>query len=155
MRWLLKRRAVRKVGKDGIHFESDVFVAPELNGLAGEAVQVAYRAHDLREVDVYRDGDFLCTAQPRETLTAEDRVAFLAARKEDRKRATSERRKASRRQRVRYIAAGLADPPAPARRHGTMGKPRAQRKLTTPTKRPPHKLLGLDKYNDEEDKPDA
>lgn len=155
LRWLRKRRQLRHIGKDGIHFQSLIFTAPELQGLVGEEVEVAYETSDLREIDVYREGEFLCMARPRETLSADERLAFLAARKEAGRRSSNARRKASNRQRLKYAAAGLTTPVVLGGKRDIHGKPRPQRKLTAPTGGRVSDLLGLDKYLKEGESGDA
>jgi putative transposase len=154
LRLLLKRRAVRKIQKEGIHFQSDVFWADELNGLVSEEVEIAYWGLGWREIDVYRDRAFLCTARPKSELSASERVRFLQKRKEDKKRSATERRKASRRQRLRYITEGLGDGSGYRRRDVT-GKPREQRRPAAPEKKPPNPLLGLDEHRTEPRDTDA
>ena len=61
LRWLLLEERTRKVAKSGIRFHCLDFVAPELNGLVGETVDVRYRPHDDTSIEVFRNGAHLCT----------------------------------------------------------------------------------------------
>lgn len=100
-RWLLKSRAERRVGKDGVHHGGLTYFAPELNGLVGERVEVAFMPHDPREVELYRDGRWLATAKPQDELTAADRERALDRRRDDAAELARRARRARRRARVR------------------------------------------------------
>ena len=67
-----------------MHFERVRFIAPELNGLVGERIQVRYIPHDLRQIEIFR-GDTCCAPPTRRTdqLTAEQRSAVLERRHAD------------------------------------------------------------------------
>jgi putative transposase len=81
LRWLLLADVERTVNKDGVHFEGLRFIAGELNGLVGEKVQVRYTPHDLRQIEIFRGDEWLATAYPQGTLSAEQRDAVLARRR--------------------------------------------------------------------------
>lgn len=97
-RWMLRAREEHVINKDGIHHRRHVYFAPELSGLGGEKVEIAFMPHDLRSVDVYRDGRFLATAVDQQRLTDEERHAVLERRRADmaaiRKRVAKARRAA-------------------------------------------------------------
>jgi putative transposase len=83
LRWTLlagKRRIIRT---SGVSFNGLSYVAAELNGLVGEAVEVRYLPHDARSVEIFRNGEHVCTAKPQGTLTEEERAAVLARRRAD------------------------------------------------------------------------
>jgi putative transposase len=101
LRWLLLADATRTINKDGIHFGGLVFIAGELNGLVGEQVQVRYTPHDLRQIEVFRGDEWLCTALPQGQLSEEERAAVLARRREDAAELGRRQRRASRRARAR------------------------------------------------------
>ena len=82
-RWMLKAREERVVAKDGIHHRRRVYFAPELCGLAGTRVEIAFMPHDLRSVDIYHERRFLATAAAQEDLTEEQKRAALARRRAD------------------------------------------------------------------------
>lgn len=154
LRGIVLPKKSRKVLKDGIHFERLIFFAPELNNLVGETVEIRYMPHDLREVEVLHDGEFVCAARPQKALTEDEWTRFLAKRKQDLKRASSLRRAASRRARSRLAPitdsdrieeAGSADA-SEARRDGGLrtGDLRGQGSA---------ELLGLDGLNEPLDDP--
>jgi putative transposase len=68
--------------------------------------------HDDRSVEVYLHGEFLCTAYPRDRLTAEQTAEFLVHAAAERKRHGRERRKATARARSTLVP--LTDGTAPA-----------------------------------------
>ena len=117
-RWMLRAREEHVINKDGIHHRRRVYYAPELNGLAGGHVEIAFMPHDLRTVDVYVDGQFLATAVDQERLADDERRAALAADATAiRKRAAKARRAA--RLRIAPITTPgeideLGTPPGPA-----------------------------------------
>ena len=83
LRWMLMADATRKVLKDGIHFGSEIFVAPALTSVGGETIQVRYMPHDLRSIEVFKHDDgWLCTAYPQDQLSPEDAAAVLEQRQE-------------------------------------------------------------------------
>lgn len=100
LRWLLLADVERTVNKDGVHFQGLRFIAPELNGLVGEKVQVRYMPHDLRRIEIFRGDEWLATAYPQGTLSAEQREAVLARRRADAAELGRRQRRASRRARA-------------------------------------------------------
>jgi putative transposase len=101
VRYLFQDAEQRTIQKDGIHFRSVTFVAAELNGLVGERVEVRFRPHDRRWINVYADGRFLCTAYPQDMLSDEEQQAVIERRREDAAELRARRDKARRRARVR------------------------------------------------------
>ena len=93
--WLLGRRETRRVGKDGINFRTRKFVAPELNAVVGELVEVRFKDDDLREIEVYREGEHIATARPQESLSATERLALVEQRKRDRRQSSLDRSRAT------------------------------------------------------------
>ena len=51
LRWMLLADLTRPVLKDGVHFESAIFIAPELTRIGGKTVEVRYMPDDLRSID--------------------------------------------------------------------------------------------------------
>jgi putative transposase len=100
LRWMLMGDTERTINKDGVHFEGLRFIAPELNGLVGEKVQVRYMPHDLRQIEVFRGDEWLASAYPQGTLSAEQRDAVLARRRADAAELARRQRRASRRARA-------------------------------------------------------
>lgn len=100
LRWMLMGDAERTIGKDGIHFDGLRFIAPELNGLVGERVQVRYTPHDRRQIEVFRGDAWLATAHPQDLLSDEQQAAVLERRRADAAEAGKRRRRASRRARA-------------------------------------------------------
>lgn len=72
----------RTVEKDGIHFNSDTFIAPELTRIGGTVIEVRYMPHDQRSIDVFTENGWLCTAYPQDELTREQADAVIRARRE-------------------------------------------------------------------------
>lgn len=104
LHWMLLADAERTINKDGIHFGGVRFLAAELNGRVGQRVQVRYSPHDLRQIEVFLADEWLVTAYPQETLTAEQRAAVLDRRRAD--AAELARRRQTPRQPRRSRAAG-------------------------------------------------
>jgi putative transposase len=82
LRWMLMADQTRRVNKDGIHFGGEVFLAAELAGHGGARVEVRYMPHDLRRIEVFTDGGWLCTACPQGQLSREQADAVVAQRRE-------------------------------------------------------------------------
>lgn len=99
LRYLLLAGVERKVGKDGIRFNGHAYLAPELYGRGGEVLEVRYMPHDERWIEVYRRGEYLCTAHPSAQLTPEQREAFREHARSEAERLGRERRRAARRAR--------------------------------------------------------
>lgn len=108
LRWLLLADVERTVNKDGVHFGGLRFIAGELNGLVGEKVQVRYTPHDLRQIEIFRGDQWLATAYPQGTLSAERRDAVLARRRADAGELARRQRRASRR--ARAVLAPITEP---------------------------------------------
>lgn len=100
LRWMLMADVERTINKDGVHFGRVRFMAPELNGLVGERVQVRYTPHDLRQIDVFRGDRWLATAYPQDQLTPEQRDAVLERRRADATATARLQRAASRKARA-------------------------------------------------------
>ncbi len=97
LRWMLMADETRVVNKDGIHFEADVFIAPEIVKRGGETVQVRYMPHDLRSIEVFTESGWLCTAYPQDRLTRAQADAVIehrraAARQMGRRKAAATRK---------------------------------------------------------------
>lgn len=99
LRWMLMADVERTVNRDGVHFGGVRFLAPELNGLVGERLQVRYAPHDLRSIELFRGDVWLGTAFAQDTLTAEQRQAVLERRRADAAELGRRQRRASRRAR--------------------------------------------------------
>lgn len=80
---MLKARETRRIQKDGIHHRGRIYFAPEISGLGGELVLLAFMPHDLRTVDVYYQDRFLATAIDQAELTGGQKNAALARRRAD------------------------------------------------------------------------
>lgn len=112
LRHLLLAADEATIGKYGIRRQKLDYVAPELQGRGGEKVQIRFMPHDQRSIEVYRGGEFLCTAYPRDRLTAEQTTAFLAHAASERKRHGQQRRAATARARSTLVP--LTDGATPA-----------------------------------------
>ena len=100
LRWMLMADVTRTVNRDGVHFDGVRFIAPELNELVGERVEVRYTPHDLRQIEVFRDDRWLATAYPQDTLSPEQRDAVLERRRNDAAELARHHRRARRRARA-------------------------------------------------------
>ncbi|MDA8063873.1 MAG: transposase family protein, partial [Actinomycetota bacterium] len=73
-----------KVSKNGIRFDRIDWTAPEITGVVSRMVEIRYLPHDRSFVEVFLDGDHLCTAHPQHGLTADQEQDIIARRKEQR-----------------------------------------------------------------------
>lgn len=112
LRHLLLGAGEAMIGKYGIRRNKLDYVAPALQGRGGQRVEVRFMPHDDRSIEVYLEGQFLCTAYPRDQLTPEQTTEFLAAAAAERKRHGRERRKATARARATLVP--LTDGTTPA-----------------------------------------
>ena len=80
-RALLAARKEVMVRRYGITHNTHRYIAVELHDLVGETVQIAFAPHDDRSIEVYWRGEWLCTALPQETLSSEQQVAVIKARR--------------------------------------------------------------------------
>ncbi|MGH7750015.1 MAG: Mu transposase C-terminal domain-containing protein, partial [Candidatus Dormibacteria bacterium] len=110
LRWTLLGDADRQVITSGIRFHGLNYIAPELNGLVGETVQVRFRPHDDTSIEVFRNGAHLCTAHPQGTLGPEERAAVLARRRADAREQAARQRRATRSTRERLSPITATDP---------------------------------------------
>ena len=101
LRWMLMADQTRVVNKDGVHFGSDIFIAPELTRLGGKTVEVRYMPHDLRWIEVFTEDGWLCTAYPQDQLTREQAEAVIAQRREAAREMGQRKAAASRKARTR------------------------------------------------------
>ncbi len=112
LRHLLLAAGAATIGKYGIRRHKLDYVAPEMQGRGGQCVEIRFMPHDDRSIEVYLDGEYLCTAYPRDRLSAEQTTEFLAQAAAERKRHGRERRKATARARSTLVP--LTDGTAPA-----------------------------------------
>lgn len=80
---MLTAKHLRTVNKNGIRFRTGDYVAAELNRLVGRKVAVRYLPNVELEgqfIEVFDGNEWVCTAFPSHTLTAEQRTALLAER---------------------------------------------------------------------------
>ena len=101
LRWMLLADQTRVVNKDGIHFGSATFIAPELTGIGGRTVEVRYLPHDLRWIEVFTEHGWLCTAYPQDELTPEQAAAVIEQRREAAREMGRRKAAASRKARAR------------------------------------------------------
>ncbi len=69
------------VHKSGVSFKGVFYTAPEFHGKVGRTVQLRYLPNDRSFVDVYLDGEFLCTATPTKNLSREQQAKLSAMRR--------------------------------------------------------------------------
>lgn len=102
-RFLLKadRRTVRPYG---IEFRTFTFVADELHELEGRPVEVRYRPHDYRAIEIYYDDDWICTAHNTRCLPESRRAELLQGRRDRLARARADLRAETRDATIRMLA---------------------------------------------------
>ncbi len=110
LRWLAIPSHERKVLHDGIHHKSLTYIAPELDGLVGETLLVKFTPHDRTRIDVFRNGEWLCTAYPQHVLGPDEREAVLRQREASRRKHANAMRRSSRRARRRLSASTAGSP---------------------------------------------
>jgi len=110
LRWTLLGEEGRTVGTSGIRFHGLSFIAPELNGLVGERVQIRFRPHDDTSIEVFRGVLHLCTARPQHTLGPEEKAAVLAQRRADAQEQARRQRRAAAQVRERFSPATARAP---------------------------------------------
>lgn len=67
----------KKVSKNGIRFDTIDFIAPELTDYVGQHVEIRHLVHDRTFIEVFSNGNHICTAYPRHTLTPDIRQAVV------------------------------------------------------------------------------
>lgn len=94
---LMLASASRKIRREGVHFDNKHYLdrGGALNGRVGETVEVRYMPHDFRSIEIFRRGEWLCSAVPQNALTAADRRAVMAER-------SAQARKQAKRQKAAY-----------------------------------------------------
>ena len=78
----------RKVLKDGVSFRGLKFWTSRFSGLVGETVEVCQFPHELRCVEVFHEGEFLATAEPTGTASADEVHALRERRRQDKRRSS-------------------------------------------------------------------
>lgn len=94
-------RVTRKVTREGISYEGQLFWAPELRGIIHEQVEIRYLPYDLRQVEVFHAGEWLCTAKPHDRATPEELRRFHDRNRDERKKAGARMQRLSRKSRAR------------------------------------------------------
>ncbi|MEV5576912.1 Mu transposase C-terminal domain-containing protein [Spirillospora sp. NPDC052269] len=107
LRHLLLAGDDRVIQKDGVHFRGLNFIAPELDGKAGERISIRYMPHEDRWIEVYQFGEHLCTAYPQGHLTPEQHQAFRDHKRAEARHLRRELRRAERH--AREVLAPLND----------------------------------------------
>jgi putative transposase len=79
-----------KVGKEGIRWDTINWIAPELMSKGGEHVEIRYLPHDRHFIEVFYNGDHLCTAFPIDAASDELKQDVIDQRR--RERATARKR---------------------------------------------------------------
>lgn len=126
LRWLLLADEARTIQKDGIHFHGLIFMAPELNGMVGQGVEVRYVPHDDRRIEVFVNNRWLCGAKPQSALSAEDRDRVLERRRADAAEQGRRQRRASRQARARLA---VMTEPGPTETTTVIAEDRGQAEL--------------------------
>jgi putative transposase len=101
LRRLMLADVSRTIRHNGVLFANKHYLDPggALNGRVGEVVEVRYLPHDLRSIEIYLRGDWLCTAVPQSVLTGAERQAVIDARSAEAQRQAKRQKAAYRRAR--------------------------------------------------------
>lgn len=100
---MLLSDTTRIINGDGIHFETKIFIAPEIIGMGGERVEVRYMPYDLRAIEVFRRGEWLCTAFPQDQV-ADELADAIQRQQHELNKGMGARRAAASRERSRRLA---------------------------------------------------
>ena len=76
----LAEESGRKVSKNGVRFENVDYVDPVLGTKVGKKVTIRYLPNDRSFIDVYLNGEFLCTAVPHSRLSQDKRQQIVRQR---------------------------------------------------------------------------
>jgi putative transposase len=102
----LERRKAKIRRDAGIQYKNVSYVAPEMYGLETETVEIGVIPYDLSRIEVFRGGEWYCTATPAVELSADQVTKHReAARKAD-ELLKRERRRLRREQRDRFAEIG-------------------------------------------------
>lgn len=110
----------RKVSKNGVRFKDIDYVHSGLSRLVGKKVTVRFLPNDRSFIDIYLDGDFVCSAIPHERMTKDERIQIVRERERD-VRKVNKIIKRSRKRAIEHEMAGNPlsaperDPSMPAR----------------------------------------
>jgi putative transposase len=91
-----------KVSKNGIRWNRTDWIAPELQGKVGRHVEVRYLPHEDSFIEVFIDGDHLCTATPNIGLDEETSHQILERRQQARRDAVKRQTAANRQRKQPY-----------------------------------------------------
>ncbi|MGZ4314199.1 MAG: Mu transposase C-terminal domain-containing protein [Gaiellaceae bacterium] len=67
----------RTVSKKGVRFRNVDYVHAGLGDLVGKKVSIRYLPNDRSFIDVYDDDEFVCSAEPHNRLSREDRIQIV------------------------------------------------------------------------------
>ena len=76
----LAEQSGRKISKNGVRFKDVDYVHPLLGTKVGKKVAVRYLPNDRSFIDIYIDGQFLCTAVPHSRLGKDERQQIVRER---------------------------------------------------------------------------
>ena len=117
---------MRKVTQSyGVRVANHEFWAPEFDGLVGEEVEVRYMPGQYESVEIWRDGVFLCDAQPLERVSEDQRKRALQSRDALERSLREEARQAAQRASRRYPALTDLHPETPTDAEETAGPDRS------------------------------
>lgn len=111
-RRMLTARRSAKVQRDGVHRGGLAYLAVELAELVGEEVELAFAPHDLRWVEVYWRGAWVCTAYPHDAHTRDDQIRILAQRRAHAAELRRRQRRAHRQAQARLAPSTASQPDA-------------------------------------------
>ncbi len=73
----------RSVSKNGVRFKEVDYVHVDLSRLVGKKVSVRYLPNDRSFIDIYLDGEFVCTAIPHGRMSKDERIQIVRERERD------------------------------------------------------------------------
>lgn len=96
-----------KVSKNGVRFDGIDYLAPQIMGTVGRTVEMRHLPHDRSFIEVFLDGEHLCTAYPSHLLSADDTDEIVARRKQERHTAMARFTVANTQRRTQHDTVGL------------------------------------------------
>ena len=83
------------VGKQGVHFQNVLYSHSRLKGMKGREVEVRHLQTDPSFIDVYVNGEVVCTATPADSLSQKMRSEVTRARRADEREVMSIHKRAA------------------------------------------------------------
>ncbi|MDG4785211.1 Mu transposase C-terminal domain-containing protein [Micromonospora sp. WMMD1102] len=107
LRHLMLAGEDKTIGPYGVRHNNLYYLGAGMTGRGGQKVQIRYMPHDDRQIEVYLDGEHLCTAYPQGQLSVAQREEYREHARAEAKQLATARRRATRR--ARSVLASLSD----------------------------------------------